>query len=155
MNNLQLMGLCAKLFTTAAVDNIDYNPSSTTAKTSFHGTGISLIQHPSHEFIGYNCDLLAINTMPSSPSLSQSTSTLPMKYTNLPPASINSVRCTTFHMLEALKMGELNWLEIVMTTLKKEQLDKTDWISRSAYHANIQEKMIPSAAINARYCHCS
>jgi len=32
------------LFTTAAVDNIDHNPSSTTAKDSFHGTGISLFQ---------------------------------------------------------------------------------------------------------------
>ena len=31
------------LFTTGAVDNIDYNPSSATAKDSFHGTGISLI----------------------------------------------------------------------------------------------------------------
>ena len=30
------------LFTTAAVDNIDHNPSSTTATSSFHGTGISL-----------------------------------------------------------------------------------------------------------------
>ena len=31
------------LFTTAAVDNIDYNPSYAAAKDSFHGTGISLI----------------------------------------------------------------------------------------------------------------
>ena len=35
------------LFTTAAIDNIDHNPSSTTATESFHGTGISLFQHPS------------------------------------------------------------------------------------------------------------
>lgn len=35
------------LFTTAAVDNIDHNPSSTTAKDSFHGTGLSLFQHRS------------------------------------------------------------------------------------------------------------
>ena len=31
------------LFTTGAVDNIDHNPSSATAKDSFHGTGISNI----------------------------------------------------------------------------------------------------------------
>lgn len=37
------------LFTTAAVDNIDHNPTSTTAHDSFHGTGISLFQHPSAE----------------------------------------------------------------------------------------------------------
>ena len=35
------------LFTTAALDNIDHNPSSsTTVKSSFHSTGISLFQHP-------------------------------------------------------------------------------------------------------------
>jgi hypothetical protein len=35
------------LFTTASVDNIDHNPSSRTAKDSFHGTAISLTHHPS------------------------------------------------------------------------------------------------------------
>jgi len=30
------------LFTTAAMDSIDYNPSATTASTFFHGTSISL-----------------------------------------------------------------------------------------------------------------
>lgn len=34
------------LFTTAAVDNIDHNPSSTSSHGAFHGTGISLFQHP-------------------------------------------------------------------------------------------------------------
>ena len=34
------------VFMTAAVDNIDHNPSSKTAEESFHGTGISLFQHP-------------------------------------------------------------------------------------------------------------
>ena len=40
------------LFTTAAVDNIDHNPSSTTAKDSFHGTGLSLFQHPTVDIPG-------------------------------------------------------------------------------------------------------
>ena len=34
------------VFTTAAVDNIDHNPSPTTSKQSFPGTGVSLFQHP-------------------------------------------------------------------------------------------------------------
>ena len=34
------------IFMTAAVDTIDHNPSSTTATQSFHGTVISLMQHP-------------------------------------------------------------------------------------------------------------
>ena len=33
------------LFTTGAIDNLDHNPSSNTAKDSFHGTGISLFQN--------------------------------------------------------------------------------------------------------------
>jgi len=37
--------LHGSVFTTAAVDNIDYNPSSTTSKELFNGTGFSLLQH--------------------------------------------------------------------------------------------------------------
>ena len=37
------------LFTTAAVDNIDHNPTATAASTSFHGTSISMFQHPSKD----------------------------------------------------------------------------------------------------------
>ena len=44
--------LRTKLFTTSAVDNIDHNPSSTTAKTSFHGTSISICQHPIPDYAG-------------------------------------------------------------------------------------------------------
>ena len=33
------------LFTTAAVDNLDHNPSSATAHDAFHGTGISLFRN--------------------------------------------------------------------------------------------------------------
>lgn len=39
------LSLKKKVFTTAALDNIDHNPSSMTAEGSFHGTGISLFQH--------------------------------------------------------------------------------------------------------------
>ena len=34
------------IFTTAAIDNIDHNPSSTSTHDSFHGTVVSLVQHP-------------------------------------------------------------------------------------------------------------
>ena len=39
------------VFTTAAIDNIDHNPSSTTATDAFHGTSISIFQHPEEEQI--------------------------------------------------------------------------------------------------------
>ena len=62
-----------------------------------------------------------------------------------------SVRSTVFQVFTAARMGELKWLETVMTTLKQEQLDEMDWISWSAYHASIQETVIPPAPINALY----
>jgi hypothetical protein len=46
------------VFTTAAVDNIDHNPSSTTSKSFFHGTGISIFQHPADENDGVERDVM-------------------------------------------------------------------------------------------------
>ena len=40
------------LFTNAAVDNIDHNPSSTSAHDAFHGTALSLFQHPNKDNSG-------------------------------------------------------------------------------------------------------
>ena len=37
------------IFTVGALDNIDHNPSSTTAEGSLHGTGISIMQFPTQE----------------------------------------------------------------------------------------------------------
>ena len=41
--------LKGSIFATAAVDNTDHNPSSTSSHDSFHGTGISLFQHPTEK----------------------------------------------------------------------------------------------------------
>ena len=51
------------LFKTAAVDNIDSNPSSATAKDSFHGTGISMLQHPTRQFSGHERGVLLSITL--------------------------------------------------------------------------------------------
>ena len=48
------------VFTTAAIDNIDHNPSAMTAKSFFHGTAISLILHPS--FTGEGVDRTIVFT---------------------------------------------------------------------------------------------
>lgn len=72
------------LFTTAAVDNIDHNLSSTTATDSFHGTGISLFQHPSSPTSGSGrreqCSL-----QPTSTIQSRRLSDLPESYTSVRP----------------------------------------------------------------------
>ena len=52
--------LRGNVFTTAAVDNIDHNLSSTTAKESFHGTAVSLFQHPSFAGEGLSPDIVIV-----------------------------------------------------------------------------------------------
>lgn len=42
-----------RLFTVGALDNLDHNPSSTTATGSFHGTAISLFQSPTSLKMGH------------------------------------------------------------------------------------------------------
>jgi len=74
------------LFTTAAVDNIDHNPSSTSAHDSFHGTGISLFQHPDNNLTGTS-RAIAHTNQDDSGSKKMSVC-LPESYTNVPPAAL-------------------------------------------------------------------
>ena len=48
--------LKGSLFISAAVDNIDHNPSSTTSRDSFHRPGISLFHHPDERVVIANQD---------------------------------------------------------------------------------------------------
>ena len=64
------------------MDNIDYNPSSTTVQGSFHGTGISLFQHPSIDFGGHNKKILVLN--PNGISRKRTISQIPDPYTGIP-----------------------------------------------------------------------
>ena len=65
----------------AAVDNIDHNPSSTTAKDSFHGTGISLFQQPTVENPGTDRGLPILNDYTNGMSIAP----LPESYTTINP----------------------------------------------------------------------
>ena len=75
------------LFTTAAVDNIDHNPSSTTSKDSFHGTGISLFQHFSNQLPGEEREAV---TLEQTTSGTKAVSQLPESFTNLPPVVLQN-----------------------------------------------------------------
>ena len=75
-----------ELFTTAAVDNIDHNPSSTTSKSSFHGTAISLVQHPCNGELGTPRHTDVFD--PSKPSTSKTISYLPSSYSEVTPMAL-------------------------------------------------------------------
>lgn len=75
--------LCKGIFSTSGVDNIEHNPSATTAHDSFHGTAISLVQHPTTSSEGSNRGVPVINeTTESQRKIAQ----LPKAYTHVQPA---------------------------------------------------------------------
>ncbi|CAC5356414.1 unnamed protein product [Mytilus coruscus] len=71
----------------SAVDNIDHNPSSTTSKSSFHGTGISIFQHPMKENVGFRRDQIIL---PTSKPKSKKAPELPDAYMNMKPAYLKT-----------------------------------------------------------------
>lgn len=145
------------LFTTAAVDNIDHNPSSGTSQGSFHGTGISLIQHPTLECVGSDRGIPVINqSYPSTRSIMP----LPQAYTHVPPVALirkpftappvnGPVRPLDLKMTAKTRTEEHEWLRAVMVSLDNLETNKGNFVSWSAYHADIQQTVIPPAAIHA------
>ncbi|XP_072178978.1 uncharacterized protein [Diadema setosum] len=144
-----------RLFTTGAVDNIDHNPTSATAKDSFHGTSISLMQHPSHTNDGLDRGVVVIGQDVAS---AKSITPLPLEYTSVPPAATKTHHFTAppiqgpakppdLMAVDAAVQEEYRWLRTVETALEKQSID--EWVSWSAYHASFQKALIPPAAINA------
>jgi len=74
-------GLRRGLFTTTAMDNIDHNPTATTATTSFHGTSISVFQHPTQDNKGEERQAITFGgeKVKRAPEL-------PDSFTDIPPA---------------------------------------------------------------------
>ena len=114
--------LWQNLFTTAAVETIDHSPSSATAIDSFHGTGISVIQNPSHTHGGLDRGVAVLNQDRSS----KSTAHLPPIYTSVPPVALRTknfnvhvpvvqgpVRLTNFLATAAAEKEEDGWLNLV------------------------------------------
>ena len=75
------------VFTTAAMDNIRHNPSSTTAKDSFHGTSLSLFQHPTLENKGP--DRPAVRYV-ERPVITKTVTPLPDFYVSIPPVVLRN-----------------------------------------------------------------
>ncbi|KAJ8387987.1 hypothetical protein AAFF_G00147780 [Aldrovandia affinis] len=129
------------LFTTGAVDNIDHNPSSTSAQDSFHGTGISLFQHP-------NSDSRGVQRVVSDDTAT-SAAHLPRSYTIVPPvvrgkcdppvpklAGPNKSDCQL--VPQAMQM-EYRWLEqMEKMVISDTPLQGDETVSWAAYHASKQ-----------------
>lgn len=128
------------IFTTSAVDNIDHNPSSTTAKSSFHGTGISIFQHPSTDNGGEERGNVTYGSKPNSKQIQS----LPDAYSNVKPAFLKSkpeppnipgmtMKLPNDDYLTEILKDEYEWLYVVHLTT--EDLDKEN-LSWSSFHAS-------------------
>ena len=128
------------IFTVGALDNIDHNPSSTTAEGSLHGTGISIMQFPTQENQGicreasYVEGNLAHSQQP----------TLPDIFTNVPAVTINNAidvpqRSTAKFTgkVEQAKAQEKCWIERRLELLRLDKLQKGQPISWAAYHSSL------------------
>ena len=67
------------IFKVSAIDNLDHNPSSSTAKDSFHGTGISIFQFQTNQDDSFRFELSKTYCNNYNPP------SLPSYYTNVKP----------------------------------------------------------------------
>ncbi|KAK3910021.1 Microtubule-associated protein VP7 [Frankliniella fusca] len=72
-----------KRFVTAAADNLDHNPSSTTARSAYHGTAISIMQHPIPDISGEVNDTVSPEGMPVAVTRRGAKFALPLNYENV------------------------------------------------------------------------
>ncbi|KAL9954025.1 hypothetical protein ACROYT_G041513 [Oculina patagonica] len=134
------------MFTVGAIDNIDHNPSSTTAQGSFHGTGISLFQFPKQDSEVSQQEVQGVSLCAS-----RTTSrdiTLPDEYSSVPPVSVKtsevnvppagraSVETRSSNQLSTAIAQETCWLKHCEQHLH-EELTKGIYLSWAAYHASV------------------
>ena len=137
-------------FTCGAVDNIDHNPSARTAKDSFHGTAISLMQFPTSETPG----VPRVRIQQDIPRKSKILP-LPQSYTLVHPVTktldpIVPVKKCPINADESIvkvyMKKEHKWLSHLSTMVNKDSLDGGDYASWAAHSASEQppQSIIPS-----------
>ena len=151
---VQPPSLCSGLFTTAAVDNIDHNPGSATAVDSFHGTGISLVQHSSSNDKGVKVVLPSCDFGQQSKTIQP----LPLSYTSLPPVgslckdiSVPDVAFTVEETSALTASGlrsESEWLDKVCDVIEKNDNDSALNCSWAAHHASLQPAVTHVCDVN-------
>lgn len=126
------------IFTVAALDNLDHNPTSRTASSSFHGTGISIFQFPSPQKPGSGQEDLRFDT-----AKGMKGPILPQSYTFVPPVGRNLVTQPPCKDVQPMRVSLVNeetkhedsWMSAVHDTLYTDSaMDRTQ-VMWSAYHA--------------------
>ncbi|CAG9773762.1 unnamed protein product [Ceutorhynchus assimilis] len=135
------------IFTVAAIDNIDHNPSSTTSESSFHGTALSVFQLPNLQSHG---EKRLLQTMFSTVQKSgrRSLPSLPDCFTVVPLSRNNLTNPDNSNVL--WREGE-NWLSYVSGEFHSESPQSAVYkdVSWSAFHAAGTLERSPQQSIRA------
>lgn len=140
------------IFTVAALDNLDHNPTSRTATSSFHGTGISVFQFPSSEKPGLSQEDVQIDVH-ARESETCGGLILPLSYTFVPPVGRNLVTQPPVRDVQPLSMSSLceeeqheqDWMTSVHANLSVElETDTVTPIMWSSYHASREDAVGPT-----------
>ncbi len=144
------------VFTTGAMDNIDHNPSARSSKDSFHGTAISLTQHPTMTVHGEERGVTATydNT-----TIGTNIRPLPSLYSEVPPAGLDVAEYTVpkvqgdvspgSDLVIAVLVEEQKWLEKVNALHDQEPLNVTECISWAGHHATSNKIPVRPKCISA------
>ena len=121
-------------FIQAAIDNLDHNPTSSTSKESFHGTGISLFQYMKENELSapFHYDPSKVSTF-QSPSL-------PMSYTNILPTKGGKTEPDQYPDRQLPDVGLISenandWLESLENAIKTDEPNKR--VSFSAFFSTV------------------
>ena len=156
-NNVCRPKLRNGLFTTGYVYKIDHNPSSRTAKDFFHGTAITLTQHPEENRSGENRAITKID-----PNIIKQKKLLELSksYTKIRPVAlkvnhfhgpkINGTLKPDDHLLPDAMATEYGWLGKVVSFFEHPEGSKnSENVSWAAFHAATQPPITKPTAINA------
>lgn len=131
------------LFTLSAMENINLNPSSTTAHDSFHGTGISLFQQPTVQVPGVCRSRVFLDHATSTGT--KAVAELPESFSQVLPVVLPSknpvVECDmqgNGQIVARAVADEFKWLEDVKETVAKDGqgLPQNKTILWSFHHSN-------------------
>ncbi|CAB3987893.1 Hypothetical predicted protein [Paramuricea clavata] len=134
------------VFTVGALDNSDHNPSSMTAASSFHGTGISLFQLPTISNPGEERPPVALPPQGTGHAL-------PEEYATVYPVELNTSKAVvpTRDMKEIVscmaeaKRNEEQWVVHSLEKLDEESVTSGDTLAWAAFHASAQTEEDPPA----------
>ena len=144
--------LCKNVFTVGAMDNIDHNSSSTTAKGSFHGTAVSLTQHATTESTA-PCLSMAVSS-----SGTRKSPALPEYYTAIDAVMLHSMEPIVTETAGHIHMSDdhvvsttddISWLQFLHDLLLNGSDAVTTHVTWSAFHAQRQPQCMKNSSTTA------